>query len=143
MNALKDKGNAALQSNEPLKAIEFYSEAIAIDGNNHVLYSNRSAAYCKAEMYDEALKDAEKCIDIKSDWARGYSRKGNALEFLSKYLEAKAAYVKGLEVILFLQIAMTPTLLLFSVFVFAAATYLLHFVNSQYFYPSYLSIKME
>lgn len=49
-------------------------------------------------MYDEALNDADKCIEVKSDWVRGYSRKGNALEFLHKYAEAKAAYLEGMKI---------------------------------------------
>ncbi|RMZ97724.1 stress-induced-phospho 1, partial [Brachionus plicatilis] len=44
---LKAKGNAALQAEKFDEAIKHYTEAIQIDSNNHILYSNRSAAYAK------------------------------------------------------------------------------------------------
>lgn len=73
---LKAKGNAALQAENFTEAVKFYSEAIEIDPSNHILYSNRSAAYAKTNEYASALKDAEKTIELKSDWPKGYSRKG-------------------------------------------------------------------
>jgi len=42
--ALKTLGNEAFKNNDFVKAIEHFTEAIGIDGTNHVLYSNRSAA---------------------------------------------------------------------------------------------------
>lgn len=79
------------------EAIKFYTEAIALDESNHVLYSNRSAAYAKAGNYQNALDDAEKTIQIKPDWAKGYSRKGAALSYLGRKSEAIAAYGEGLQ----------------------------------------------
>lgn len=73
---LKAKGNAALQAENFAEAVKFYSEAIEIDPSNHILYSNRSAAYAKTNEYASALRDAEKTIELKSDWPKGYSRKG-------------------------------------------------------------------
>lgn len=51
-------------------AINLYTEAIALNQDNHVLYSNRSAAYMKQDRYQEALQDAEKTIELKEDWAK-------------------------------------------------------------------------
>jgi tetratricopeptide (TPR) repeat protein len=67
---LKNKGNAALQNNNNEEAINYYSQAINLDPNNHILFSNRSAAFSKAGKYNEALEDAEKTISIKKDWAK-------------------------------------------------------------------------
>jgi len=50
--------------------LKCYSEAIDLDPENHILYSNRSAACCKANKYEEALSDAEKVISLKPDWAK-------------------------------------------------------------------------
>lgn len=70
MNDLKSEGNKALESGNFEEAIRKYTEAIAIDPENHVLYSNRSAALTKAERYMEALGDADKVIEIKPDWPK-------------------------------------------------------------------------
>lgn len=68
-----------------------------MDGTNHVLYSNRSAAYAKAEKYKQALEDAEKTVSLKPDWGKGYSRKGSALAYLGRYEESINVYEKGLK----------------------------------------------
>lgn len=81
---LKSKGNAALQAEKYDEAIDFYSQAISLDPSNHILYSNRSAAYAKVGKYADSLTDAEKTVSIKPDWGKGYSRKGAALELLGK-----------------------------------------------------------
>lgn len=94
---LKSKGNAALQNNNNEEAIRYYSEAIQLDSNNHILFSNRSAAFAKSGKYREALVDAEKTISLKKDWGKGYSRKGAALELLDRYDEAKTVYEEGLK----------------------------------------------
>jgi len=94
---LKEKGNAALQTGNYNEAIKYYTDAIALDSNNHVLYSNRSAAYAKSEKYQQALEDAEKTVSLKPDWGKGYSRKGSALAYLGRYDESIQAYEKGLQ----------------------------------------------
>lgn len=97
VTALKNQGNTALNAGNVDSAIEFYSSAIELDPSNHVLYSNRSAAYAKAMKYADALEDAEKTIKMKSDWSKGYSRKGAALAYLRRYEAAIEAYEEGLK----------------------------------------------
>ncbi|KAL7042523.1 hypothetical protein ACKWTF_001175 [Chironomus riparius] len=97
INQLKEKGNAALTAGRNDEAIEAYSEAIQLDGSNHVLYSNRSAAYLKAGKLELSLKDAEKTIELNASWPKGYSRKGAVLFAMQKYDESFTAYNKGLE----------------------------------------------
>lgn len=93
---MKDKGNKALQEEKFDDAIKFYTQAIELDGSNHVLYSNRSAAHAKAGKYPQALEDAEKTISLKPDWSKGYSRKGSALAYLGRQEDAIEAYQNGL-----------------------------------------------
>jgi len=95
---LKSKANAAFSAGKNDEAISLYTQAIGLDENNHVLYSNRSAAYAKSNKYEEALKDAEKCISIKPDFVKGYSRKGAALSFLKRYDDAINVYEEGLKI---------------------------------------------
>ena len=58
---------------------EKFTEAIAIEPENQVLYSNRSGAYASKKEFDKALEDANKTTEIKPDWAKGWGRKGAAL----------------------------------------------------------------
>lgn len=68
---LKEQGNEAFQSNDLETAINYYSQAIDIDPDNHVLYSNRSAAYLKNDNKSKALYDAEKCVSLNPTWSKG------------------------------------------------------------------------
>ncbi len=42
------KGNAAFSAGNFEEAIQFFTQAIAVDPKNHVLYSNRSASHVSA-----------------------------------------------------------------------------------------------
>lgn len=76
---------------------EKFTEAIAIEPENHILYSNRSAAFASKRDYQKALEDAEKVTEIKPDWAKGWGRKGAALHGLRDLLGANDAYEEGLK----------------------------------------------
>lgn len=94
----KAQGNAAFQQGDFAAAIEHFTKAIELDGKNHVLYSNRSAAHASLKQYNEAVQDADKTISLKSDWPKGYSRKGAALHGLGDLEAASKAYEEGLKV---------------------------------------------
>eukprot|EP00294_Goniomonas_avonlea_P015934 CAMPEP_0114557490 /NCGR_PEP_ID=MMETSP0114-20121206/9859_1 /TAXON_ID=31324 /ORGANISM="Goniomonas sp, Strain m" /LENGTH=577 /DNA_ID=CAMNT_0001742783 /DNA_START=13 /DNA_END=1746 /DNA_ORIENTATION=+ len=94
----KNKGNAAFSAKNFEEAIEHFTTAIGLDAGNHVLYSNRSAAYASLHKYTEALADADKCISIKPDWAKGYSRKGAAQHGLGDFEGAIETYNAGLKI---------------------------------------------
>jgi stress-induced-phosphoprotein 1 len=98
MEELKQQGNAFFSNGEFESAVDCFTRAIALDPSNHVLYSNRSAAYAQLGDYEQALQDAEKTVALKPDFAKGYSRKGAALEFLGRKQEARQTYEKGLDV---------------------------------------------
>ncbi|KAJ1702170.1 hypothetical protein LUZ63_001949 [Rhynchospora breviuscula] len=93
----KAKGNAAFSSGRFEEAIQHFSDAISLAPTNHVLYSNRSAAYASLHRYSEALTDAQKTVELKPDWAKGYSRLGAAHVGLGNVEAAVSAYEKGLE----------------------------------------------
>jgi hypothetical protein len=56
---LKDLGNKAFAAKEWDSAIGYFTQAVALDPTNHVLYSNRSAAHAGKKEWIDALKDAE------------------------------------------------------------------------------------
>ncbi|ORX50065.1 chaperone activator Sti1 [Piromyces finnis] len=95
---LKAKGNKAFSEKRFEEAIDFFTQAINIDSSNHVFFSNRSACYASLNNYQKALEDAEQTIKIKSDWPKGYSRKGAALYGLGRLDEAADAYNEGLKI---------------------------------------------
>lgn len=98
--AAKALGNEALKMKRYDDAIKHYSDAIDLDSENAVYYSNRCAAYMKKGTksdFQKALEDAESAIRNKRTWAKAYARKGNALFGLKKFDEAIAAYKEALE----------------------------------------------
>ncbi|GJJ07657.1 hypothetical protein Clacol_010572 [Clathrus columnatus] len=95
---LKAQGNKAFQSKDYDKAIDLFTQAIALDPKNHVLWSNRSAARVGKRQWTEALADAEETIRINPSWSKGYARKGAALHGASRYDEAIAVYEEGLKI---------------------------------------------
>ena len=95
---LKAQGNTAFTAGQFEQAAALFTSAIECDAENHVLYSNRSGAYAGLKNYAAALDDADKCIKIKPDWSKGYSRRGAALFFLQRLDEAAAAYEEGLKI---------------------------------------------
>jgi len=94
---LKALGNKAIAAKNFDEAIDKFTQAIAIDPSNHILYSNRSAAYASKKDWENALKDAEKTTELKPDWPKGWGRKGTALYGKGDLLGAHDAYEEGLK----------------------------------------------
>jgi stress-induced-phosphoprotein 1 len=94
----KEKGNAFIKNKQYDEALKCYNEAILADPNDHIHYSNRSACYLNLNNFEKALEDANQCISIKPDWAKGYLRKGTAEFKLEKPDEAAESFKKGLEI---------------------------------------------
>lgn len=95
---LKALGNKAIADKNFDEAIDKFTQAIAIQPENHILYSNRSAAYASKKDWANALADAEKTTEIKPDWAKGYGRKGAALHGKGDLVGAHDAYDAGLKI---------------------------------------------
>lgn len=74
-----------------------WSRALKLDSKNHVLFSNRSAAYVGLEQYKKALEDANSCIQIRPNFVKGYSRQAYAYLKLNKPGFAEKAYRQGLQ----------------------------------------------
>eukprot|EP01039_Chlorochromonas_danica_P006461 gene6464-7125_t len=96
-NDLKDQGNEAFQAGNIEEAIKLFSQAIDLDPDNHIFYSNRSAAYMKADSKSKALHDAEKCVELAPNWSKGYNRLGVAQQSLRRFDAAITSFKKGIE----------------------------------------------
>lgn len=92
----KDKGNAFVKEKKYKEALECYSQAINVDPNDPILYSNRSAMHSNLSEFKEALEDADKAIQLKPDYAKAYLRKGTALKGMNDIEGALAAFKDGL-----------------------------------------------
>lgn len=93
----KEEGNVFAKKQQFPEAVKCYSEAIKRDPSNHLYYSNRSAAYLSLLAYPEALKDANKCLELKPDFVKGYIRKGKAQFAMKEFKSAWETYMKGFE----------------------------------------------
>lgn len=93
----KDLANLNFKNGNYEQAIELYSQILEEDEFNHIILSNRSAAYIKLEQYDLALTDAINTTKIKPDSGKVWGRLGAALYGLEKFDEALVAYNKANE----------------------------------------------
>ncbi len=66
----REKGNAAFNAGRYRQAVQCYTNAIEQDATNRLLFSNRSRAYLKLGLYEQARLDARVCIDIDPRWSR-------------------------------------------------------------------------
>ena len=56
---LKAEGNKAFQAKDYDTAIELFTEALKLNPQSHVLFSNRSGAWASKKQWAAALEDAE------------------------------------------------------------------------------------
>ncbi len=95
--AFKDKAAKAIGKGEFLDAVEIFTEAMKEDSKDATLYLNRSAAYSMAGKYKPAQEDADEAIRLAPNNAKGYFRRGHALENLLLLPEAVESYKKAVE----------------------------------------------
>ena len=90
----KERAIEAFNEQNYRGAVDLLKKAIKLDPENHIFYSNRAAAYMALEQYDRALGDADECIRLQPEWAKGYSRRGAALFRMDKLVDARDAFEK-------------------------------------------------
>ncbi|KOB65550.1 Stress-induced-phosphoprotein 1 [Operophtera brumata] len=62
---LKNKGNECVKDGKFIEAVLHYTQAIKLDPNNYVLYSNRSLAFLKLDQHYLSLQDANETVLTK------------------------------------------------------------------------------
>jgi len=99
---LRLAGNAAFGQKAYELALDRYSEAIRRSTCDRALFSNRSACYLHLRKPQEALLDAERCLQLcEADgkpWAKAHYRVACALQALERYDEARQAFQAGLRI---------------------------------------------
>eukprot|EP01064_Diplonema_japonicum_P015481 TRINITY_DN2318_c0_g2_i1.p1 TRINITY_DN2318_c0_g2~~TRINITY_DN2318_c0_g2_i1.p1 ORF type:complete len:347 (+),score=61.67 TRINITY_DN2318_c0_g2_i1:83-1042(+) len=91
-------GNRHYQGGRFWDAVEAYSKAMEIKGEDTHLLSNRSASYLNLRKGDLALSDARRCIEIRPEWSKGYVKAALALRLLGQYGEATILLEKAAEI---------------------------------------------
>ena len=90
-------GNEAFKGGRYEEAIEAYTQAIDLDPSSHLLYSNRSGAFCAVGAYEMAFADAERCVSLNPGWTKGHARLASARHGLGLYLQAIESFEVALR----------------------------------------------
>ncbi|KAK2441390.1 serine/threonine-protein phosphatase [Trifolium repens] len=80
--------NEAFKDRKFSHAIDLYTQAIELNGQNAVYFANRAFAHLRLEEYGSAILDATKAIEVDPKYSKGYYRRGAAHLGLGKFKEA-------------------------------------------------------
>lgn len=97
---LRLAGNAAARDGELERAIDLYSQALAVapEGGQHAVLSNRSAAHLAAGRAEAALADARAAVECcPPDFTSACVREADALFALGRIAEALEALAAGAD----------------------------------------------
>ncbi|XP_015251563.1 PREDICTED: E3 ubiquitin-protein ligase TTC3-like [Cyprinodon variegatus] len=82
--AMKKLGNDKFQEQQYGEALKYYTKAIKVYPDNHILYGNRALCYIKQKEYLKAAGDAKRAILIDPLWAKGHYRYCEALFYMKE-----------------------------------------------------------
>eukprot|EP01137_Pigoraptor_chileana_P003928 Opistho-2@44853 len=97
-NQLRERGNVSYYQRRYDDAARLYTASIRLDSSNHVVYSNRAAAFYQLGEFQRAVVDTDSCIELNSQFLKAYIRKGRALEALGRHQQAVDAFMSGLQI---------------------------------------------
>jgi len=95
---LKKKGNTFVAEKKFDEAIECYNEAIKLNENNPIYFSNLAAVLISKKDYIGAIEASQKAIKLDPKFAKAYGRLGLALFYSGNNEQAKAALLKAIEI---------------------------------------------
>ncbi|PIN05337.1 hypothetical protein CDL12_22122 [Handroanthus impetiginosus] len=90
-------GNQELNADNYLNAIHYYTTAINANPSDAALYLLRSFSYARLFNGQNALKDAQRCVRLRPNWAKAYEREAAAWELLRDYRMALQALSNALR----------------------------------------------
>jgi tetratricopeptide (TPR) repeat protein len=88
-------GNQLMAQRQYQQAYEAYTKALQYSPNgsqSHVYYSNRAAALCYLERYEEAAHDSQKSLHLKPEYGKAHARLGLSRFFMNDFPGAIQAY---------------------------------------------------
>ncbi|KAF7357740.1 TPR-REGION domain-containing protein [Mycena venus] len=89
---LKVAGNALFTSKSYEAAARKYSEAIQLNPQSAVLYSNRAACHLALARHEDGLLDATKATKLDPTYSKGWYRKGACEDALGQLPESIESY---------------------------------------------------
>ncbi|XP_068111150.1 tetratricopeptide repeat protein 31 [Hyperolius riggenbachi] len=92
-----EKGMQCALDGDYAKAVEMFSKAIRLDPKDYRYFGNRSCCYEQLKFYNEALMDADKCIELSAACPKGHFRKGRALKGCGRFTEAVESFQTVLQ----------------------------------------------
>ena len=95
LEQLIDQSQAAFENGDWALVIRTATEAIELDPQNAVPYTNRSAAYAKLNYLNKALKDSNDAIKYNPNFSLSYNNRGYVYELLGENKKAAADYRKS------------------------------------------------
>ncbi|CAM6048594.1 unnamed protein product [Sphagnum compactum] len=91
-------GNASMKERRFVEAIQFYTLALSLCGNNAIFYANRAAAHSEVNKFAEAIADCENAIRIDPKYSKAYSRLGWVYHAQGRFQEAiEKGFQKALD----------------------------------------------
>jgi DnaJ family protein C protein 8 len=93
----KTLADAAFRKAEYSTAIQEYTNAIELDPDYFILYSNRSASFLANGEKSKALADAKKCVTLKPEFVKGHNRLAASMMSLGRWNEARNVYKHVLD----------------------------------------------
>ncbi|KZV60725.1 hypothetical protein PENSPDRAFT_644065, partial [Peniophora sp. CONT] len=93
---LKAKGNALFLEKKYNEAITAYTDALAIDESNTVLFCNRAASYLGLEQFGRAAQDAMRATELDAKYTKAWSRLASAYHGIQDYKKSAYAWKRAL-----------------------------------------------
>ncbi|KAM0787259.1 hypothetical protein ACM66B_006494 [Microbotryomycetes sp. NB124-2] len=93
----RELGNKAFKQGDFAGSVTHYAESIKRNPSDARGYTNRAAALTKLLALPEALKDAEKAIEVDPTFVKGYIRKATVLLGMKEYSKASTAIEQAAE----------------------------------------------
>ncbi|KAJ7592877.1 hypothetical protein C8J56DRAFT_1045330 [Mycena floridula] len=97
--SLKEEGNKLFAQQDFVSASVKYTEALAVDPENPILFSNRAACLLQMGQYMDAKADCIKATTLDPLYARAWARMGSCTDALGEWEQSTLAWQNALNVL--------------------------------------------